>query len=53
MMMMMMMMILTKMKNWFFFLFLNLLWLLFPCTEMDIFTVKSLSTRAVQNIINF
>ena len=53
MMMMMMMKILTEMKNGFFFFFLNLLWLLFPSTEIDIFTVISLSTRAVQNMINF
>ena len=50
MMMMMMMMILTEMKSCFF---LNLLWLLFASTEIDIFTVISLSTRAVQNMINF
>ena len=35
------------------FFSLNLLWLLFPSTERDIFTVISLSTRAVQNMINF
>ena len=50
--MMMMMMILTEMRNCFL-LFFNLLWLLFASTEIDIFTVISLSTRAVQNMINF
>ena len=50
---MMMMMILREMKNRFFFFIFNLLWLLFASTEIDIFTVISLSTRAVQNMINF